>query len=227
MRKLFAYVFVTGLCFILVNCDKEDKNDKDKDTITANGTIIDLVNLDGCHYVIRLDDGTYLEPINMDSFSSILRNNQRVHFSYEKIPESASVCMLGEIVKIIWIEEINCQSLLLWDNASAFEYPIQYPHDEFELDTAYITGDCIFFEVSYSGGCETHDFTLGRIAVSSIYNDFALTHDGHDDACDAIIRDTVCFDLTPLQLTDQTDIELHISIYTTELIRYNTLMYTF
>ncbi|MBN1187350.1 MAG: NigD-like N-terminal domain-containing protein [Bacteroidales bacterium] len=227
MRKLFTYGIIISLCLAFYNCDKEDKNDKEKITLTANGTIIDLTDLDGCGYVIQLDDGTYLEPKNLDTCSSIIKNNQRVYFSYEIIPKAESTCMIGEVVNIVYIEEISCQSLLLWDDPGGFAYPDQFPHDDFYLDTTYIIGDCLFFVVGYSGGCKTHEFTLGRIAVSSLYNDFALTHDSNGDACEAYIMDTISFDLTPLQITNQNEIEINISTYTNKLNHYYTMKYNY
>ena len=227
MKKLCTYSLLVLLCFLTSFCDKEDKNDKEQNKLTATGTIIDISNVDGCGYVIQLDDGTYLEPDNLETFSTIIKNNQRVHLCYEKIPKKASICMLGEVVSIVWIEEIECQSLLQWNDPGSIIYPEQYPHDDFNFDTAYIIGDCLFFVVGYSGGCETHEFTFGQILVSSLYNDYALTHDSKDDGCEAYIKDTISFDITPLQMTNHAEVGINISIYTTELIRYYTVMYSY
>ncbi len=63
--------------------------------------------------------------------------------------------------------------------------------------------DSLFLDVTYSGGCETHVF---RLIVSSVFAESfpvqtwaVLAHDGRDDPCDAIVGETLAFDLTPIR----------------------------
>jgi hypothetical protein len=73
--------------------------------------------------------------------------------------------------------------------------------DTVSVDSAWVTVDSLHLDVSYGGGCETHDFRA--FAPSSFAQSnppelpVYLRHDGHADACRAIIRETIAFDVTP------------------------------
>ncbi len=57
--------------------------------------------------------------------------------------------------------------------------------------------------VAYSGGCQTHHFSLHapRCFLESypIQSDIFLAHDDADDPCDALVEQELLFDLTPLK----------------------------
>lgn len=84
------------------------------------GTVRDYSGLDGCHYLIELDNGTRLEPILTDTMFHF-RDNQRVRLSYIERPDLASICMAGIIAEITCIEELDpelppwphCEQILL------------------------------------------------------------------------------------------------------------------
>lgn len=74
--------------------------------------------------------------------------------------------------------------------------------DRFDFVDASLAGRTLSITVSVSGGCEAHDYELvtqGALLLSippgaNLY----LIHEDNDDPCDAIIRETVSFDITPL-----------------------------
>ena len=70
------------------------------------GTVKDYTGLDGCGYIIELDNGKKLEPTIVDPPFKF-RDNQRVRLSYIEIPDMASICMVGILAKITCIEEIG------------------------------------------------------------------------------------------------------------------------
>ncbi len=70
------------------------------------GIVRDYTGLDGCKYLIELDDGTRLEPILKDT-GFYFRDNQRVRLSYIERPDLMSICMAGIIAEITCIEEID------------------------------------------------------------------------------------------------------------------------
>jgi PKD repeat protein len=85
------------------------------------GTVRDYTGLDGCHYLIELDNGIRLEPILNDTMFHF-RDNQRVRLSYIECPDLMSICMAGIIAEITCIEEIdpapqppwpNCEQIIL------------------------------------------------------------------------------------------------------------------
>ncbi|MGE0174506.1 MAG: hypothetical protein AB7T49_17050 [Oligoflexales bacterium] len=67
--------------------------------IATQGTIIDMTGLDGCTFLIQLDDGSRLEA---DIPAEFQIDGLRVGITY--IPEPRmSICMAGETVKLISI----------------------------------------------------------------------------------------------------------------------------
>ena len=72
--------------------------------------------------------------------------------------------------------------------------------DRYVLNTATIEGDTLEINVSYSGGCETHKFTL--VVSESFLESFpvqlhvSLAHNAMDDLCKAWLTEDYNFDLT-------------------------------
>jgi len=78
--------------------------------------------------------------------------------------------------------------------------PEEIQLDPFTLEEIEITGDTITLDVTYSGGCNEHDFSLFMSpAVFSesypVQANLYLRHNGYDDACDALISEEASFDL--------------------------------
>ena len=91
------------------------------DECNLTGTVRDYTGLDGCRYLIELDNGTRLEPILKDT-GFYFYDNQRVRLSYIERPDMMSICMAGIIAEITCIEEIDpgtpppwphCESIIL------------------------------------------------------------------------------------------------------------------
>lgn len=85
--------------------------------------------------------------------------------------------------------------------------------DPYTVNSVTLSGDVVSVDVSYGGGCETHDWDRcwdGMFAESyPVQATVTLGHDGHDDACDAWISETIEIDLTPLR-------EAYLSAYGVE-----------
>ena len=66
-----------------------------------------------------------------------------------------------------------------------------------------ITGDVLMLDVSYSGGCEAHEFTLVTSGVflelNPVQLQAVLTHNANRDSCEAWITETYHFNLSPLK----------------------------
>lgn len=77
-----------------------------------------------------------------------------------------------------------------------------WPGDRLIVHSAELAGGLLDVEISYSGGCEPHDLDLvaygGFMESEPVQVRAALAHDGRDDACDALIRRELRFDLSPL-----------------------------
>lgn len=74
--------------------------------------------------------------------------------------------------------------------------------DNFTINNAQIVGDQIHVDVSYSGGCERHDFELcwdGTYQTSFPPQvTLNLVHNANGDPCDSIVNETLRFDLFQL-----------------------------
>lgn len=80
-------------------------------------TIKDLRGLDGCGFVLELDNGERLEPVlrygcwdpsyqytpNVDNVDFI--EGKRVSIAYNVLPDRGSICMAGKVVEITCISE--------------------------------------------------------------------------------------------------------------------------
>ena len=72
----------------------------------VNATLKNLTGLDGCSWVLVLENGKKLEPTNLKKFDHIkLEDGKQVIVEYETKPLAASICMVGTIVEITCISE--------------------------------------------------------------------------------------------------------------------------
>ncbi len=82
------------------------------------------------------------------------------------------------------------------------------PRDAVEIDSVSIENDVITFKVTYGGGCAEHDFILanfgGFMESWPVQTKVLLSHDDHDDPCDALETRQIKFNLTPLKILYKT-----------------------
>ena len=75
--------------------------------------------------------------------------------------------------------------------------------DDFVLNDAEISDDTLRLNVSYGGGCETHQFTLvtSGVFMESFPVQLAITiaHNANNDPCEAFLTDDYHFDLTAIK----------------------------
>ena len=75
--------------------------------------------------------------------------------------------------------------------------------DAYVINAATIEDDTLRVNVSYSGGCETHAFTL--VAEPRFLESFpvqqrvSIAHNANGDTCEALITEDHVFDLTPIK----------------------------
>jgi hypothetical protein len=89
MRKI---IFSLAILAALSSCTKKDVEE-------FNGTIQDFTGrLDGCRYLIQLDNGTRLEPVVIPNNITLLPG-RRIAVQYIDKP-AFSICMAGQTVEI-------------------------------------------------------------------------------------------------------------------------------
>ncbi len=174
------------------------------------GTVVQSIN-EGCNLVIRLDNGSVLQPIFVPSDFTLMVD-QRIKFSYDVIDLIDNTCVGAEPVDIDCIQLVNttpCNPILpLTSMPSGMD-------DALKIKTASIVGDCLNITVQYSGGCAEQVFELYQsfsptVPASFVY-DLELGHDAKGDLCEALIIKDVSFDLASLQVfgTSTVTLSLH------------------
>jgi len=94
-RIIKAFIFIPFLLFY--SCNQNDCN-------WEKGKLKDYSGLDCCTWVIELNNGEFLEPVNIESFNINLKNNNKICVKYLVLNNVHSCCMFGQIVEI---EDIN------------------------------------------------------------------------------------------------------------------------
>ena len=96
-------------CSKPINTIEASTPTKEDNALCPNGvkaTLKNLTGLDGCSWVLVLENGKKLEPTNLKKFDNIkLEDGKEVFVQYETKPLAASICMVGTIVEIICISE--------------------------------------------------------------------------------------------------------------------------
>lgn len=76
--------------------------------------------------------------------------------------------------------------------------------DPFQLNGLRNDSTMLMIDVSYSGGCEAHDFELiWPEVITMVYPPryaVILNHDANDDSCEAYLSSTLYFDLSQYEL---------------------------
>ncbi|MGQ0829062.1 MAG: hypothetical protein ACT4ON_11795 [Bacteroidota bacterium] len=97
---LITLVIITTACSQKTGTTQSTVKEQDKAGFTK-ATVINY-KLDGCSWMLQLEDKNRLEPINLKE--EFQKENLKVWVQYEIFKEGASICMAGEMVKIIAIE---------------------------------------------------------------------------------------------------------------------------
>lgn len=115
MKRIFLLLFVV---LVFSRC-----NDDDAQQCSTVATIKDFTGLDGCGFVLELEDGSFIQPqlllrcgtppvvedagiLLVDVTHFELVDGMRVKISYEETGDM-SICMVGPVVKITCIREVS------------------------------------------------------------------------------------------------------------------------
>ena len=81
--------------------------------------------------------------------------------------------------------------------------PDDWPADQLLLRDFSVVGSVLSLDVEYGGGCVAHELDLvawgGWLESFPVQVNVLLAHEDHDDACEALIRRTLQFNLIPLE----------------------------
>ena len=97
----------------------------------------------------------------------------------------------------------NIPQVIVFDSES---YMKKMKMDSFNLiEAKLIKSDILSILVSYFGGCEKHEFTLGAIPAmtnsdSTLRANLVLGHENNGDTCKKMVKEHLDFDLSPLKV---------------------------
>ena len=144
-------IVIVSLFLFFVSCnDKTVESQK----LTDVGTVVDYAGTDDCRIVIELENGFRIQPLYYpDSF--VFAQGQQVLVDYTVLNNVNTGCDRGLPCEITYIEELSCAPYvdLYFENYDSLARDPVYMHE------AYMDGDCLYFKLSYSGGCEEHTVT--------------------------------------------------------------------
>ena len=77
---------------------------------------------------------------------------------------------------------------------------VDFPMDFYAINEIELNQNKLFIDVNYGGGCEDHIFKLvvepNFCATPPINYFFYLSHDANNDLCEALIAESLCFDIS-------------------------------
>ena len=107
------HIFLSLLCCIMLSCSKKSSpkveitkeistTEKSKDFIKeryVKAIITDLSALDGCQFLLKLEDGSKLIPLNLEDNFKV--DNLNVWVKYTENKMAVTICMAGKVVNIL------------------------------------------------------------------------------------------------------------------------------
>ncbi|MEI7595435.1 MAG: hypothetical protein WCK02_06775 [Bacteroidota bacterium] len=107
MKKLLLFFSIALIPFLFSGCCAKmcgNNTSKMEKEGYVKATITNLSGkLDACSWLIKLEDGTKLEPYSIPA--EYKTNNLKVWVKYEDDPGRMSICMAGKIIKLVDIKE--------------------------------------------------------------------------------------------------------------------------
>ena len=90
-------IILIFLAFTFSSCTKSNLSEE------VTGVVNDFTGrLDGCKMLIRLDNGTSLEPYSLPAGFTLI-DGRKAKLRYKSLNDKASNCMAGQIVEIVSI----------------------------------------------------------------------------------------------------------------------------
>jgi len=152
-----------------------------KDTCLNKGTVRNYTGLDGCSWIIELDNGLKLNPVKFDAPFTFY-DNQRIEFSYVELKDINTDCMVGIPVEIKCIKDIEPYNNLPVVNDKLLEIAIIPPMPTADKDL-YISvinkfnkGPCNLIDKYIS--VDSNRINIHTIYEKGTYNiEYCITND--------------------------------------------------
>lgn len=100
--------FVICLICVLSCKTKKDVSDNPSSECKTNGMVKDFTGLDGCKFLIVLENGDKLLPAKLNDESFVFKDGQKILFDFKELKDAMSICMAEKMsVEITCIKEIE------------------------------------------------------------------------------------------------------------------------
>jgi len=91
ITKIISVLLSVCILYVLVSCHKQQE--------LYNAKLLNYTGLDGCGWMVKMNNGTIYEPINLNAFEPHPTNNEPIYITY-KIEPSMSICMVGNTIRL-------------------------------------------------------------------------------------------------------------------------------
>lgn len=214
MKRLVVILSV----FLIVFASCED--DVEEILFSEMGTVVDYAGAGNCGFVIELDNGNRIQPLYYPK-DFMFTHGQRVLVEYVELDNVINGCDRGVACEVKYAEELSCAPYV----DLYFENYDSLARDPLHMHEAFVDGNCLYFKVSYSGGCQEHTIDLARMhpwtASSSNVPTFEIRHNSNGDLCEAFFTKEFRFDLTPIILEGKKEFVLTAKLINGEV--YNKI----
>lgn len=105
MSKLRSLLFILLVFTGMTSCKHKSKTGTDVDYGAQGYIAATVINyeVDGCQWMIQLENGTKYEPQNMDE--SFRKDQQKVWIKYVEVKGAMTICMAGKVIKLTDIKQ--------------------------------------------------------------------------------------------------------------------------
>ena len=210
--KLFKFAWLPALLIALVfsSCNMNDDGYSLSDVWVGFG-LVETSSDDGSTFIIRLDNGKRLQPMNSVHWFSA-KSNQRVLVNFTVLDDyTASDGTVTYYARINNIREILYKGII--DITPEIEDSIG--NDPIHVKDAWITRNMLTFELRYWGNNKVHFINLvkqpGELTSADEPIELELRHNNRDDAPYVRMSAFVSFDLSSLQIPGQDSVRFKVT----------------
>jgi hypothetical protein len=92
-------ILLLSVILLTLSC-ANTKNNTSNCLNSVKGTLVNKTGLDGCGWMIALQDGKTVNPTNLNSFDVKLIENTKITFGFKEKNDLFDTCMSGKIIEI-------------------------------------------------------------------------------------------------------------------------------
>ncbi|MFY0643468.1 MAG: hypothetical protein JXR19_03300 [Bacteroidia bacterium] len=194
-----------GLLFIASitlggSCKEKLNNNQNCNTL---GEVVDMTGLDGCGLVVQLENGDKLEVVDMPENSEPLKAGEKFLFGYEEVPDLASICMVGKMIRITCISARSVR--IIKGDCPTFTYATSDEMQNaskpvFNVIEHKTIGSEIHLKIGVSGCDPNRGFKLlmSRAQMRSMPPQSPCVLSFSEQACEAYFVVNLCYNLEEL-----------------------------